>query len=365
MQPPQTFWRRQAADGVSKCAYSACFVKMAIFKSRAEVIAKGLQRHRLGRDDRSGCDAIGRRRYPKRDRAEIIADHLEERFVSPLISNSSCVTVHHAQLACREQEFVSTPMPPLPGDYFVSLSKIAKAIFRLPKREAPGGPGTRQDTDRRIILRHLHCHLRQKQFGFRSGHLTTLQLTRVLHFGLQITIEATVPLESSSILRRLSTNCDILFKLFENTKIPPALVLLVASFLEGHSFFVTVEDTISDPRPINAGVPQGSCFSRCLCTVFIDDFPTLPGQLQDLENDVVFTLYPDDSVYLSLSRRTTLAPRNSEAAEVLRPTSGVRYLGVQIDRSLHIAAQIEQAIHQSRTTRSMLFSVLQLHPLLS
>ncbi|GBP22587.1 hypothetical protein EVAR_84827_1 [Eumeta japonica] len=32
----------------------------------------------------------------------------------------------------------------------------------------------------------------------------------------------------------------------------------------------------------------------------------------------------------------------------------VRYLGVQIDRSMRMAAQVEQAIHQSRAARSML-----------
>ncbi|GBP30391.1 hypothetical protein EVAR_18190_1 [Eumeta japonica] len=39
----------------------------------------------------------------------------------------------------------------------------------------------------------------------------------------------------------------------------------------------------------------------------------------------------------------------------------VRYLGVQIDRSMRMAAQVEHVIHQSRTTRSMLRPVLQSH----
>ncbi|GBP70193.1 hypothetical protein EVAR_46688_1 [Eumeta japonica] len=39
----------------------------------------------------------------------------------------------------------------------------------------------------------------------------------------------------------------------------------------------------------------------------------------------------------------------------------VRYLGVQIDRSMRMAAQVEQVIHQSRAARSMLRPVLRSH----
>ncbi|GBP74243.1 RNA-directed DNA polymerase from mobile element jockey [Eumeta japonica] len=92
-----------------------------------------------------------------------------------------------------------------------------------------------------------------------------------------------------------------------NTQIPPALVRTVASFLKGRSFYVTVEDATLDPRPICAGIPQGSCLSPGFNAVFTDDIPTLAGQLQDWEADVVLALYADDSVYLVSSRRADLA----------------------------------------------------------
>ncbi|GBP41461.1 hypothetical protein EVAR_36219_1 [Eumeta japonica] len=39
----------------------------------------------------------------------------------------------------------------------------------------------------------------------------------------------------------------------------------------------------------------------------------------------------------------------------------VRYLGVQIDRSMRMAAQVKHVIHQSRAARSMLHPVLRSH----
>ncbi|GBP01806.1 RNA-directed DNA polymerase from mobile element jockey [Eumeta japonica] len=68
---------------------------------------------------------------------------------------------------------------------------------------------------------------------------------------------------------------ELLYKLLANTQIPPALLRIVASFLERRNFFVAVEDATSDPRPIRARVPPGSCLSPCLCAVFTDDIPTL------------------------------------------------------------------------------------------
>ncbi|GBP30173.1 RNA-directed DNA polymerase from mobile element jockey [Eumeta japonica] len=256
----------------------------------------------------------------------------------------------------------------------------------------------------RIALRRLLRHLtpRQEQFGFRSGHSTTLQLARVLHH---------MAAEHNRGRRTVGVYLDIekafdrvwhpglVFKLL-NTQIPPALVRTVASFLEGRSFFVAVEDATSDPRSIHTGVPQGSCLSPCLYGVYTDDIPTLASQLQDWEEDVVLALYADDSAYFASSRRADLAAAKIQRVLDLLPEwldkwrvavnvtktaailtgqqrtmppklrlrgqnvewqTKVRYLGVQIDRSMRKAAQVEQAIHQSRAAWSMLRPVLRSH----
>ncbi|GBP95537.1 RNA-directed DNA polymerase from mobile element jockey [Eumeta japonica] len=137
----------------------------------------------------------------------------------------------------------------------------------------------------RVLLRRLLRHLtpRQEQFGFRSGHSTTLQLARELHHMAVEHNRGAAPLGSFSTSRRL------------------------ASFLKDRDFYVTVEDVTSDPRPIRAGVSQGSCLSPCLYAVYTDDIPTLTDQLQHWEEDVVLALYADDSAYLASSHRVDLA----------------------------------------------------------
>ncbi|GBP49624.1 RNA-directed DNA polymerase from mobile element jockey [Eumeta japonica] len=137
---------------------------------------------------------------------------------------------------------------------------------------------------KRMVLRRLHRHLtsRQEQFGFCSGHSTTLQLARVLH---HMAAEHNRGCRTVGILLDIEKAFDpvwhsgLLYKLI-NIQIPPALVRRVASFLEGCNFYVTVEDVTSDPRPISAKVPQGSCLSPFLYAVCTDDIPTLADQLQ-------------------------------------------------------------------------------------
>ncbi|GBP72594.1 hypothetical protein EVAR_50896_1 [Eumeta japonica] len=95
----------------------------------------------------------------------------------------------------------------------------------------------------------------------------------------------------------------------------------------------------------------------CLCAMCTDDIPTLAGQLQDWEEDVVLALYADDSAYLVSSRWPTSLWLNFSGPSTYCQTgwtnslSPVRYLGVQIDRSMRMAAQVEHVIHQNRAAR--------------
>ncbi|GBP67644.1 RNA-directed DNA polymerase from mobile element jockey [Eumeta japonica] len=389
-------------------------------------------------------DKTGMRGYATKDRAEILAEHLEEQFTLHPASDSHSIVKHHEEVEHRVREFLSAPIPSLPGDYYVSPTETAGAIFRLPKRKAPGPDGipiiaikqlprramvamTRlfngilrtASSQRpitllshiaklfeRVLLRRLLRHLtpRQEQFGFRSGHSTTLQLARVLH---HMAVEHNRGRRTVGVFLDIEKAFDrvwhsgLLYKLIEN-RIPPALVRTVASFLKDRDFYVSVEDATSDPRPIRAGVPQGSCLSPCLYAVYTDDIPTLTDQLQHWE-DVVLVLYADDSAYLASSRRADLAAAKLQRVLDLLPDwldrwrvavnvtktaalltgkqramptklrlrghevewqTRVRYLGVQIDRSMRMAAQVDHVIHQSRAARSMLRPVLRSHLLL-
>ena len=69
---------------------------------------------------------------------------------------------------------------------------------------------------------------------------------------------------------------------------------------------MAIETAISSVRPIQAGVPQGSCLSPSLYAVFTDDIspapkltpPSTPSS-QDLGEvrDVMLALFADDSAY--------------------------------------------------------------------
>ncbi|GBP65548.1 RNA-directed DNA polymerase from mobile element jockey [Eumeta japonica] len=337
-------------------------------------------------------DKTGTRRYAAKDRAEILAEHLEGQFTPHTPTDTPEAASHHVQV----EEFLMAPVPPLPGDYFVSPAETDKMISRLPKRKAPGPDGIptagiRQLPRRamvamtwlfngifrtghfpknwkmgrviaipkagkdprlamsqrsitllshiaklfeRIALRRLLRHLtpRQEQFGFRSGHSTTLQLARVLHH---------MAAEHNQGRHTVGVFLDM-EKAFDRV------------------FFVAVEDATSDPRPIHAGVPQGSCLSPCLYGVYTDDIPTLVGQLQDWEEDVVLALYADGSAYLASSRRADLAAAKIQRVLDLLPEWLDKWR-VAIDPSIRMAAQVEQVIHRNRAARSMLRPVLRSH----
>ncbi|GBP26886.1 Probable RNA-directed DNA polymerase from transposon X-element [Eumeta japonica] len=184
-------------------------------------------------------------RYDANDRAEILVEHLEEQFIPHPASDSQTIITHHDEVERRLREILSAPIPPLPGDYYVSPVEIVRTILRLSNQKAPGPDGVPTTAIKqlprramvaitrpfngiswtghfpgcwkmgrfivfpkaskdsrltssqrpitllsqitklfeRIVLRRLHRHLtpRQEQFRFRNEHSTTLQLTQVLH----------------------------------------------------------------------------------------------------------------------------------------------------------------------------------------
>ncbi|GBP92957.1 hypothetical protein EVAR_84060_1 [Eumeta japonica] len=98
-------------------------------------------------------------------------------------------------------------------------------------------------------------------------------------------------------------------------------------------------------------------------------------QLQDWEEDVVLTLFADDkwldkwrvavnvtkTAALLTGQQSTMPPKLRLRGQDVEWQTKVRYLGVQIDRSMRMATQVEQVIHQSRAARSMLRPVLRSH----
>ncbi|KAA5619146.1 reverse transcriptase family protein, partial [Pseudomonas aeruginosa] len=97
----------------------------------------------------------------------------------------------------------------------------------------------------RLLLRRISPYilLRPEQFGFRSGHSTTLQLTRVLHHladrrnSGQYTVAVLLDIEKA--FDRVWHE-GLVHKL-RDAGLPHAHVRLLGSYLEGRTFFVAVE----------------------------------------------------------------------------------------------------------------------------
>jgi hypothetical protein len=57
--------------------------------------------------------------------------------------------------------------------------------------------------------------------------------------------------------------------------IPPWLIKTISSFLSNRSFCVHIEDRLSSPRTVLAGVPQGSCLAPTLYLIYTNDILVL------------------------------------------------------------------------------------------
>ncbi|CAH2040682.1 unnamed protein product, partial [Iphiclides podalirius] len=403
----------------------------------------------------------GRKHAAAQDRADILAEHLEGQFVAN--TSAPGAIAFHQEVERHIQVFLSEPVPRLDGGLFITPAEVRRAASHLALRKAPGTDGIttlairqlpkrglvtlcrlyngvlrtahfpsewktgkiivlpKPGKDRRLpesyrpitllphvaklferllLRRIVPCiELRRGQFGFRSGHSTTAQLARVLHYlAAQYNrgrICLGVLLDMEKAFDRVWHE-GLLHKLLENTTTHRALVRLVASFLRDRKFVVHVEGADSAVRCIKAGVPQGSCLSPHLYAVYTDDIPTLEQNASDWDEDVLLALYADDSAFFTSSHNAAFAARKMQRQLDLLPewldrwrmsvnvdkTSAIfirhikhqptlelrgqaitnqdtiRYLGCRIDRSLSMAPQVEHSVRQARAARAVLYPIL-------
>lgn len=245
----------------------------------------------------------------------------------------------------------------------------------------------------RLLLRHLIPHIqpRPEQFGFRTEHSTTLQLTRVIHHITEATNKkehtVAVLLDMEKAFDRV-WHSGLIYKLATSTT-PRRIVKTVASFLEDRSFQVKVEGSLSKACPIKAGVPQGSCLSPVCYARYTDDIP--------VEGESKLALYADDAAYyrssikvkfaaskmqetldalpkwlaqwrLSINVAKTQAilfsgcrifpPKLQLYGREIEWTPQAKYLGVTLDRQLTMGPHIKEVINKTRVARALLHPVL-------
>ncbi|RVE41424.1 hypothetical protein evm_013925 [Chilo suppressalis] len=405
-------------------------------------------------------DEQGRARFSALDRANIFAANLKTQF-SPHEAAQEA-TEHHQMVEMETRRFLDSPAPQLPGDCFISPSEVRKSAIRLNPRKAPGpdnlpttalaelpkrataawaqifnamlrshhfptawkkgrvvmipkpGKDRRQPTSyrpitlldhigklfERLLLNRLQPLFtpRAEQFGFRSGHSTVLQLTRLLHHMADNhnrgNCTVAVFLDIEKAFDRV-WHPGLIYKLTK-TNIHPALIKLIASYLQHRTFFVTVEATESITCPIEAGVPQGSVISPFLYSLYTNDMTTINDNLKQWENKIELALFADDSAFytsaawpraaairmqkqldrlpewlakwrvaVNVTKTTAICttlkrppPKLTLKGKPIDWASSITYLGIKIDKGLRLNAQAEAAITKSRGARAALRPVL-------
>ncbi|GBO44691.1 RNA-directed DNA polymerase from mobile element jockey [Araneus ventricosus] len=83
---------------------------------------------------------------------------------------------------------------------------------------------------------------------------------------------------------------------------PPYIIRIICSYLKDRYFTVSVKDTDSSHRKLNAGVPQGAILAPCIFVLFMNDIPQ--------QRDIALSLYADDTAILAqgkpLSKRSPI-----------------------------------------------------------
>ena len=164
----------------------------------------------------------------------------------------------------------------------------------------------------RLILSRIQTFIDEEQiiphvqFGFIKDHSTTLQLLRVTNFISQAIDERKrVVLALLDVKRAFDSvwHPALVHKLIQ-LKFPHQLVLVIHNFLQNRSFQASCNKTLSTPRPIEAGVPQGSVLSPTLFNIFTHD---LPNSISANNNNTIVSCYADDVAIITRSIKPDLA----------------------------------------------------------
>lgn len=132
-----------------------------------------------------------------------------------------------------------------------------------------------------ILNKYVHKNnlIPAQQFGFRTGHNTTLSLCKVIQDILQgyNKKQCTVML-LLDIEKAFDTvwHNGLIYKLKTLCKLPDYIISLIRSYIFNRHIVVRVGNELSSPKQISAGVPQGSIISPLLYNLYISDIPTNP-----------------------------------------------------------------------------------------
>lgn len=136
----------------------------------------------------------------------------------------------------------------------------------------------------KLLLSRLKLHVSShpiippEQLGFQAEVSTNHQLLRIAN---QITAGFNLSQYTAAVFLDLTHAFDTvwhsgLFLKLSQLDFPTYLLYQLNSFLNNRQFYVSWLSAESTPRPILAGVPQGSVLSPLLYSLYTSDFPRLP-----------------------------------------------------------------------------------------
>ncbi|GBN51251.1 Papilin [Araneus ventricosus] len=137
-----------------------------------------------------------------------------------------------------------------------------------------------------------------QQFGFTPKLSTTHQLLRVTE---RILEDKTSKLTTAAIFLDISKAFDkvwiqgLIHKLI-SYKFPYYIIAIIHSYLQDRHFTVSVNNTDSTPRRINAGVPQGGILAPVIFLCFVNDIPK--------QKNITLSLYADDTAIIAQGKKT-------------------------------------------------------------
>lgn len=244
------------------------------------------------------------------------------------------------------------------------------------------------EIDKRLKLTPIN------QFGFRSGHSTTHQITRIVadiksHFNKRQNTTMMM-LDMQKAFDRVWIE-GLIYKM-STQQIPPYMCKLIQSYLTERTFRVKINNVKSDAKIIAAGVPQGSVLGPKLYTLYISDLP--------LFEKTKTAVYADDTAIYSHSYYTDVARKqlqihsnilqpyfkkwkltmNAEKTEIINftkkftnnkmytklkiqgqeiePVHKVKYLGVILDDKLTFREHISSVIQKGYISLKCIYSLM-------
>lgn len=274
-----------------------------------------------------------------------VADLLEEvpeNPISPTSPAEICEVIKglKARKAPGPDGITHKALKSLPDKAIVALVNITNAIFRLrtfparwkcatvifipkpgkdPKFPQNHRPISLLSAPGKVVERIFRARLADfandngvlpdEQFGFRPSHSSADQLLRLSEFvsvsrSWNKMCTAVIFLDVAKAFD--SVWHDGLVHKFSAAGFPTAQIQLLASFLRDRSFRAKTGNALSGPRPIEAGVPQGSALSPLLYAVFTADIPRTPF--------TTLAMYADDTAIIARSHQARLATQRLQVA---------------------------------------------------